>query len=97
MRPRRALQRTALPVVDYAPGHFTAPVRAWFGTHWQPAVVWGSSSMSLVASQSRERGMAEGKWWAAGTLGGLSAKSDAELLTRRLLKVASTGAPHGSR
>ena len=100
MKPRRAMQRTALPAVDYAPGHFTAPVRAWasaFGPLWRPSINWAPAGQSQTSTASRERALADGKWWAAGTLGGLSRKSDAELLSQRLLQSVAKGAADGAR
>jgi len=92
MKPRRAMQRTALPAVDYAPGHFTELVRAHgWPPRFEPQGDWRGKH-AQTSTASRDKALAEGKWWASGTLGGLSAKSDAQLLTRTALQVAALGA-----
>lgn len=56
--------------VGYPPGHFTQPVRAWFGPMWQSAIDWSAptSNTSATSTATRERGLAEGKAWAIGTV-----------------------------
>lgn len=77
MRPaREPRRRRSAPVVpvEYAPGHFTAPVRAWFGADWQPQ--WprlvdarsGSKNDSLDQQRRRENQAALGIGWGAGTM-----------------------------
>lgn len=96
--PRRAMHRTAVPAADYAPGHFTALMRAHcWPPMWQPRADWSRAGQSQASTASRERAMADGKWWAAGTLGGLSRKSDAERITQRVLQLVAKGPAHGAR
>jgi hypothetical protein len=88
---RRKHTQPALPAVDYAPGHFTELVRAHgWPPRYEPQIDWRSKH-AQTSTASRDRALAEGKWWASGTLGGLSAKSDAQLLTRTALQVAALG------
>lgn len=55
-------RRVALPVVVYPPGHFTEPVRAWFGADWRPSLRWGATpaSVSAGATRNAEAGTAFG-------------------------------------
>ena len=81
-------------------GWFLAPVYAWFGPDWQPATVWGKDEVELRERASEARGarLAKGD---TGSIGGLSAKSDARLaevtIERARLMAAGTARQRGRR
>ena len=57
------------------PGHFTDPVRAWFGQGWKPLSLWGKDLVKHRASatKGRETMLARGE---TGAIGGISRKAD---------------------
>lgn len=67
---RRVIKPRDYEPRDYPPGHFTEPVRLWFGRYWRPQIDWKASN-SATATAARERGLAEGASWGTGTIPGM--------------------------
>ena len=65
-------RRSGAPI-SYPAGHFTEPVRAWFGQHWKSAIDCKSSN--ATSYQTRQRGLEEGASWASGTISKLGANT----------------------
>jgi hypothetical protein len=66
---------------QYAPGHFTALIRAHdWPPRWQPLLKWApKADLSAISSRNREQRLARGE---SGTIVNLSARSK-ELLRQR--------------
>lgn len=67
-------RRKPTPIVDYPPGHFTEPVRAWFGHYWTPTWPtlvtrdYSGHEAQRALMLARERQAESGDGWGSGTI-----------------------------
>lgn len=77
----KAKARGKLPPIDprFTTGeYFMEPVRAWFGSDWQPATDWGGNAV-VFSERARDARALRVKAGDTGSIPGLSKRSDARL------------------